>query len=278
MQLMMILPEGLVLTQSTDMEAMKGLAATPPPRGSGRMFNRPTDIAIHPSTGDLFISDGYGNNVRTHVRNEFLGQCNGAPSTDQVAPSQCGGDSQVIHHLRSDGSHVKTWGGAGAGLGEFNTPHCIIIHPDLEHVIVCDRESNRLQVFDLDGHFVNWAFTMRPPAVCVDSGGNFYVAQNKYGFEWTPNIGNRIVVYRVSPAAAGAGPAAAKAKPYTSSFSSTNCIIGVLLCHFLFFKEQLSIECPCSECFSISDCPCSVIFHLKLLVLLCNFEYASSHM
>ena len=25
---------------------------------------------------------------------------------------------------------------------------------------------------------------------------NFFVAQNKYGFEWTPNIGNRVVVYR----------------------------------------------------------------------------------
>ena len=62
---MMILPEGVVLTQATDMEAMKGQAATPPPRGSGRMFNRPTDIAIHPITGDLYISDGYGNNVRT---------------------------------------------------------------------------------------------------------------------------------------------------------------------------------------------------------------------
>jgi hypothetical protein len=27
---------------------------------------------------------------------------------------------------------VKTWGGPGAELGEFNTPHCIIIHPDLQ--------------------------------------------------------------------------------------------------------------------------------------------------
>ena len=54
---------------------------------------------------------------------------------------------QVVHHLRSDGSHVKTWGGPGAGLGEFNTPHCIILHPDLEHLIVCDRyaqEENAL--------------------------------------------------------------------------------------------------------------------------------------
>ena len=163
---MMILPEGVVLTQETDMAAMKGQGAKAPPRGSGRMFNRPTDIAIHPVSGDLYISDGYGNNV--------------------------------VHHLRGDGSHVKTWGGPGAELGEFNTPHCIIMHPDLEHVIVCDRESNRLQVFDLDGNFTDWAFTMRPAAIAVDRAGNFFVAQNKYGFPWTPNIGNRIVVSRVS--------------------------------------------------------------------------------
>ena len=31
------------------------------PWQGGEMFNRPTDIAIHPTTGDLFISDGYGN-------------------------------------------------------------------------------------------------------------------------------------------------------------------------------------------------------------------------
>jgi hypothetical protein len=49
---MMILPEGVVLTQASDMEAMKGKGAVPPPHNSGRMFNRPTDIAVHPRTGE----------------------------------------------------------------------------------------------------------------------------------------------------------------------------------------------------------------------------------
>ena len=31
----------------------------------GGYFNRPTDIAIHPETGELFVSDGYGNS-RVH--------------------------------------------------------------------------------------------------------------------------------------------------------------------------------------------------------------------
>jgi len=107
-RIMMILPEGIVLTKSTDMDAMKGKGTTPPPRGSGRMFNRPTDIAVHPDTGELYVTDGYGNNV--------------------------------VHRLHPDGSHISTWGGPGAALGELNTPHCVIIHPDLKHVIVCDRQ------------------------------------------------------------------------------------------------------------------------------------------
>ena len=62
-------------------------------------------------------------------------------------------------------------------------------------VVVCDRESFRIQVFDLEGNFVNWAFSMRPAAICHDAAGNFFVAQNTAGFAWTPNIGQRIVVY-----------------------------------------------------------------------------------
>ena len=77
-RLMMILPEGVVLTEATDIEKMKGKGAPAPPTNSGRMFNRPTDIAVHPETGDLYVSDGYGNNV--------------------------------VHRLRSDGTHISTWG------------------------------------------------------------------------------------------------------------------------------------------------------------------------
>ena len=77
-RLMMILPEGVVLTEATDIEKMKGKGAPAPPTNSGKMFNRPTDIAVHPETGDLYVSDGYGNNV--------------------------------VHRLRSDGTHISTWG------------------------------------------------------------------------------------------------------------------------------------------------------------------------
>jgi hypothetical protein len=55
----------VVLTTPEQMATHIGQPHKPPPRHSGRMFNLPTDIAVHPETGDLFITDGYGN---SHVR------------------------------------------------------------------------------------------------------------------------------------------------------------------------------------------------------------------
>ena len=55
----------VVLTTPEQMAKHIGQPHKPPPRHSGRMFNLPTDIAVHPGTGDLFITDGYGN---SHVR------------------------------------------------------------------------------------------------------------------------------------------------------------------------------------------------------------------
>ena len=111
--------ETVVLTKPEEMAEHIGQPHKPPPRHSGRMFNLPTDIAVvspalpfpqpggssafraalcflsrgsspfcaqHPETGDLFICDGYGN---SHV-----------------------------HHLRGDGTHVKSWGEPGVLDGQ----------------------------------------------------------------------------------------------------------------------------------------------------------------
>ena len=37
-----------------------------------------------------------------------------------------------IHRLNADGSHILSWGADGTGNGEFNLPHNIVIHPDLD--------------------------------------------------------------------------------------------------------------------------------------------------
>ena len=48
---------------TTDGEVLMtlGTPGVPAPLHQGGIFNRPTHVAIHPVTGDLFVSDGYGN-------------------------------------------------------------------------------------------------------------------------------------------------------------------------------------------------------------------------
>ena len=112
----------------------------------GDPFNRPTDIAIHPSSGDLFITDGYGNSR--------------------------------VHHFDKDGKHIKSWGVSGSRPGQLSLPHNICMMGD-DKVVVCDRENFRLQVFTLDGEFVRQRNMHRPMAIYDGRGADtsIYVAE-----------------------------------------------------------------------------------------------------
>ena len=111
----------------------------------GEPFNRPTDIAIHPVTGELFVTDGYGNSR--------------------------------VHKFDPDGKHIKSWGKPGSLPGEFSLPHNLcFLGNDL--LIVCDRENFRLQVFSLDGEFVKQIHAHRPIAICTSVDDmHLYVAE-----------------------------------------------------------------------------------------------------
>lgn len=101
-RLMMIASDGDVTTDPEVMAKKAGKVQQPAEKQSGRMFNRPTDVAVHPGTGDIFITDGYGNSR--------------------------------VHRLRADGGHILSWGVAGTDPGQFNLPHNIAIHPDGDKV------------------------------------------------------------------------------------------------------------------------------------------------
>src|SRR5262249_20959778 len=95
--------------------------------------------------GDLFASDGYGN--------------------------------ARVHRFSPLGELRTSWGGPGEHDGEFNIPHSVLVLAD-ERVLVCDRENNRIQVFDIGGRFLEgWPDLARPDDVCVDDAGNLYVAE-----------------------------------------------------------------------------------------------------
>jgi DNA-binding beta-propeller fold protein YncE len=107
-------------------------------------FNYPTNIALS-STGDIFISDGYGN--------------------------------ARVHRFSPDGELILSWGEPGEKPGQFNLPHDIAISND-GRVYVADRENSRIQVFDQNGNFITqWANFNRPCGLHIDKDGHVYVAE-----------------------------------------------------------------------------------------------------
>jgi DNA-binding beta-propeller fold protein YncE len=110
----------------------------------GPPFNRPTGVAFS-STGDFYVSDGYGN--------------------------------ARIHKFSPDGDLLFSWGEPGSGQCEFMLPHNIWVD-GLDRVWVPDRENSRIQIFDADGKFVTeWTHVTRPTDLYIDKNDIVYVSE-----------------------------------------------------------------------------------------------------
>jgi hypothetical protein len=120
-------PDGRIL-RTLGTEGMKGSDET--------HLNKPTDMAVTPA-GDVFISDGYGNN-------------------------------RVVHY-DANGKFVREWGRMGVGPDEFSLPHAIAVDSK-GRLYVADRNNVRVQVFDQKGRLLDswanvivpWGFDMTP--------------------------------------------------------------------------------------------------------------------
>ena len=138
----------------------------PAPRESGEMFNRPTSVAVDESSGDIFVSDGYGNSR--------------------------------IHRFDKEGKHLLSWGESGTGPGQFSLPHNVSMFGDGQ-VIVCDRENHRVQVFTTEGEFVK-GWHVHKAVACFTGKGedtNVYICEQgpppvQHG---VPNLGHKIGIY-----------------------------------------------------------------------------------
>ncbi|MAG35884.1 MAG: hypothetical protein CL878_06540 [Dehalococcoidia bacterium] len=117
---------------------------TPGQAGEGeRPFKRPTDVAVAPS-GDIYVSDGYGN--------------------------------RRAHRFAADGTLIRSWGEPGTGPGQFDLPHSI--WADEARVYVADRENHRIQLFTLDGDYLDeWTGFRQPTDLYVDAQGIMYIAE-----------------------------------------------------------------------------------------------------
>jgi DNA-binding beta-propeller fold protein YncE len=138
------------------------------PRLSGRPFNRPTKVAIDPRSGELYISDGYGN--------------------------------ARIHKYTPDGRHLFSWGAAGVEPGQFNLPHSVCTDR-LGNVYVADRENHRVQVFDGQGNYLSqWNNLHRPCGLHI-AGDTAYIGQLPTQMDLNadyPNLGACVTIHDLS--------------------------------------------------------------------------------
>ncbi len=105
-------------------------------------FNHPSDIAVAPS-GDILVSDGYGNSCE--------------------------------HRFTTDGRYLSSFGSPGSGPGQFRVPHSLRVAQD-GRIFVCDRENNRVQIFDADGGFLDqWTDFKSPMGIHIDRQQTVYV-------------------------------------------------------------------------------------------------------
>jgi DNA-binding beta-propeller fold protein YncE len=95
---------------------------------SHTLLNKPADMAIDPGNGDIYIADGYGDHR--------------------------------IAVFDKDGKFLRQWGRQGtkaeAAAGEggvfMGVVHCVVMDNN-GLIYVCDRQGNRIQVFDKMGNF-----------------------------------------------------------------------------------------------------------------------------
>ncbi|MBI2481639.1 MAG: hypothetical protein HYV60_24235, partial [Planctomycetia bacterium] len=108
-------------------------------------FNKPTDIAFG-SNGELYITDGYGNNR--------------------------------VMKFTPNGGFLAQWGEAGDGPGQFNLPHTIVIDRQ-GRLLVGDRENDRVQVFESSGKLVAVWLGFAPFGLAYDNQGHLFVADGR---------------------------------------------------------------------------------------------------
>ncbi len=132
----------VVMQFTPDGKLLRRLGTMDEPGEDQTHLNQPTDMAITPD-GDVFVSDGYGNN-------------------------------RVVHFDRN-GKFVKAWGKLGTGPGEFSCPHAIAMDSK-GRLYVADRNNARVQVFDQTGKFLTeWRGVIVPWGFWVTKSDEIWV-------------------------------------------------------------------------------------------------------
>ena len=107
-------------------------------------FNMPAGVAIA-DDGCIFTADGYGN--------------------------------RQVHRFSPDGELELSWGTSGLEPGQFSLVHNIGIDSQ-GRILICDRESCKIQIFDREGKFIEvWEDVNSPGDVYCSPDKLVYVAE-----------------------------------------------------------------------------------------------------
>ena len=162
-------------------------------------FSYPSGIAVHPTTGQIFVVEN-GNN-RIHVVNKdfgfshFISSQGTVPgrltspwdiSLDSVGRVYvANGGNRCIDVFTSDGKYLKRFGSKGSGRGQLNYPSSISI--DTNNLIyVTEYYNNRISVFNISGEFIEHISDREnregklkyPCGIAIDSLGALYVSDS----------------------------------------------------------------------------------------------------
>jgi DNA-binding beta-propeller fold protein YncE len=136
--------------------------------GTDGLLNTPCDV-VTDAQGNIYVGDGHG------------GQNENAPP-DTVAR---------IAKFDRNGNFIKTWGRLGSGPGELKTPHALDIDSQ-NRLVVGDRGNNRIQIFDLEGNYIEDFKTFsRPSGIYITDDDTMYVADSESAFDEVRNPGWR---------------------------------------------------------------------------------------
>lgn len=111
---------------------------------SHTLLNGPTDIAVDPTNGDVYIADGAGNH-------------------------------RVVV-FDKNGNFLRQMGGVGTGSGQFASaggghPNCVRL-PNNGLVYACDRGNDRINVYQKNGGFIG-AIPIVPGTAALSTAGTF---------------------------------------------------------------------------------------------------------
>ena len=111
------------------MDSSDGTSKGKPLNSARDKLFHPANVAVDSGNGDLYISDGYGNRriIVFDKNGKYLRQWGSQATKEQTQAGEPGVFAQVVH--------------------------CVTLGND-GLVYVCDRQSDRIQVFDKQGKFV----------------------------------------------------------------------------------------------------------------------------